>query len=61
MTHATAAARAEHFRALAAAMYYEAELARRARCYSDAAELEARACRATRTATDYTRAARRSH
>jgi hypothetical protein len=59
MTHATALARAEHFDALAAAMFYEAETARRARLYSDAAELTCRATRASRTAADYRREASR--
>lgn len=60
MTKETAQARAEHFADLAAALYFEAESARRARCYGDAAELGARATRATGTAAAYRREARKA-
>lgn len=60
MTRDTAAARAEHFATLAAELFYEAENAKRARLYSDAAELTARAARASRSAHDFTMHARRA-
>jgi hypothetical protein len=53
VTRATAIARAEQFAEKAAALFFEAETARRARCHSDAAELETRAHRATRNAAAY--------
>lgn len=60
MTKATANARAEHFANLAAALFFEAETARRSRFHSDAAELEARATRANATAAAYRKEARRA-
>lgn len=60
MTKETANARAEHFAALAAELYFEAETARRMRCHLDAAELDARATRATATAAAYRVQARRA-
>lgn len=61
MTHATAIARADHFESLAAAMFYEAETAARARLFGDAAELTARATRACGTAAAYRKLARKAH
>lgn len=60
MTNETAKARAEHFSGLAAELFFDAEIARRARCYGDAAELTARATRASGTAAAYRRVASRA-